>query len=180
MSFAKVVAAVIDTSGNVQHDRVVRGLRLPPLITAISAGAALGVSGATFQSVSRNALRSPDVIGFTTGATTGAIVQIVVFQAEALQVSIGAVAGGLLTAMAVYVLPRRGGVTGGYRLIPTGIGGSAVLGALNGLLLVTGDLDRAFTVTRLLPITAAVPIGRVTGIVAGLYLIWMLTRSKQV
>lgn len=130
--------------------------------------------------MSRNALRSPDVIGFTTGAATGAIVQIVVFQAEALQVSIGAVAGGLLTAMAVYVLPRRGGVTGGYRLIPTGIGGSAVLGALNGLLLVTGDLDRAFTVTRLLPITAAVPIGRVTGIVAGLYLIWMLTRSKQV
>ncbi len=69
------------------------------------------------------------MIGFTTGAATGAIVQIVVFQAEALQVSIGAVAGGLLTAVAVYVLSRRGGVSGGYRLIPTGIGVSAVLGA---------------------------------------------------
>ncbi|NIL57529.1 iron chelate uptake ABC transporter family permease subunit [Salinispora arenicola] len=127
--------------------------------------------------MSRNALGSPDVIGFITGAATGAIVQIVVFQAEALQVSIGAVAGGLLTAVAVYVLSR--GVSGGYRLIPTRIGVSAVLGALNGLLLVTGDLDRAFTVTRLLPITAAVPIGRVTGIVGGPYLIWMLTRAKQ-
>lgn len=75
------------------------------------------------------------MIGFTTGAATGAIVQIVVFRAEALQVSIGAVAGGLLTAVAVYVLSR--GVSGGYRLIPTRIGVSAALGALNGLLLVT-------------------------------------------
>ncbi|WP_026321594.1 FecCD family ABC transporter permease [Salinispora fenicalii] len=298
LSFGEVIAAVVDTSGNAQHDRVVRSLRLPRVVTAIFAGAALGVSGAIFQSVSRNALGSPDVIGFTTGAATGAIVQIVVFQADALQVSLGAVAGGLLTAAVVYLLSRRAGVTGGYRLILTGIGVSAVLGAVNGLLLVTGDLDQAFTanlwlsgsldarswthalpvtvgvlvvvplvlplarrasliemgddlaqqlgvrvertrvllmlaavalaglatgaagpiafialaapqlvvrltgwrrmpvvsaaamggcllmladtVTRLLPITAAVPIGRVTGIIGGLYLIWMLTRAKQV
>jgi iron-siderophore transport system permease protein len=213
-------------------------------------------------------------------------------------VALGAVAGGLLTAAVVYLLSRKGGVTGGYRLILVGIGVGAVLAAVNDLLLVVGDLDQAISanlwragsldartwthalpvavgtlvlvplvlplarraslmemgddiaqqlgvrvertrmllmlaavaltgfataaagpiafvalaapqlvvrltrwrtmpvlsaaamgacllvladvVTRLLPITAAVPIGRMTGIIGGLYLIWMLTRSKQV
>ncbi|MGW0434551.1 FecCD family ABC transporter permease [Micromonospora sp. NPDC003197] len=298
LSFSEVAAAMFGTSGNPQYDRIVQNLRLPRVVTAIFAGAALGVAGAIFQSVSRNALGSPDVIGFTTGAATGAIVQIVVFDAEAVQVALGAVSGGLLTAAVVYLLSRKGGVTGGYRLILVGIGVSAVLAAVNDLLLVVGDLDQAISanlwrsgsldartwthalpvavgtlvlvplvvplarraslmemgddiaqqlgvrvertrlllmlaavaltglataaagpisfialaapqlvvrltrgrtmpvlsaaamgacllvladvVTRMLPITAAVPIGRMTGIIGGLYLIWMLTRSKQV
>lgn len=131
-----------DASSN-QH--VVQNLRLPRVITAVFAGAALGVSGAVFQSVSRNALGSPDVIGFTTGAASGAIVQIIVFQADAWMVAVGAVTGGLLTAVVVYLLSVKGGVTGGYRLILIGIGVGAVLSALNGLLLVMGDLDNAIT-----------------------------------
>lgn len=54
-------------------------IRLPRVLTGIFAGAALGASGAIFQSISRNALGSPDVIGFTTGAATGAIAQIILF-----------------------------------------------------------------------------------------------------
>lgn len=295
--FSHVLAALIGMPETVQEGKVVQNIRLPRVVTAIFAGAALGVSGAVFQSVSRNALGSPDVIGFTTGAATGAIVQIVVFQAAALQVALGAVTGGLLTAMVVYVLSRKGGVTGGYRLILIGIGIDAVLSAVNGLLLVTGDLDNAIAanlwlsgsldarkwaqaapvmigaivlipcvaalarraslmemgddlaqqlgvrvertrvglmllavvlaglatgaagpiafialaapqlvirltairgvpvlsaaamgsfllvladiLTQIIPITASIPIGRMTGIIGGIYLIWLLTRSKQ-
>lgn len=101
----------------------------------------ISASGAIFQSVSRNALGSPDVIGFTTGAATGAILQIVVFQASALQVSLGALAGGLATALVVYLLSLKGGVTGGYRLVLVGIGVGAIMGALNGMMLVLGNLD---------------------------------------
>ncbi len=57
-------------------ERIVLDIRLPRASTALFAGAALGISGAIFQSVSRNALGSPDVIGFTVGAATGAIAQI--------------------------------------------------------------------------------------------------------
>ena len=56
-------------------------IRLPRLLTAMGVGAALGISGAIFQSISRNVLGSPDVIGFTTGAATGALLQIIILMA---------------------------------------------------------------------------------------------------
>ncbi|EQC00246.1 FecCD family ABC transporter permease [Photorhabdus temperata] len=124
-------------------EKIIMDIRLPRVLTAIFVGAALGVSGAVFQSISRNALGSPDVIGFTTGAATGAILQIVLFDNSAVQVAIAAVAGGTLTAVVVYLLSLKSGAIGGYRLILTGIGVGSVLSALNGLLLVKGNLDNA-------------------------------------
>lgn len=41
-------------------------------------------------------------------------------------------------------------------------------------------LTAADVLTQVLPLTASIPIGRMTGIIGGLYLIWLLTRSKQV
>ena len=302
LPLAEVVGAlwggITGDRGDDVASRVVLGLRLPRVVTAVFAGAALGVSGAVFQSVSRNALGSPEIIGFTTGAATGAIVQIIVFQADPVRVSVSAVAGGIITAGVVYLLSVSNGVTGGYRLILVGIGVGAVLQAVNNLLLVMGDLDTAVaaniwlsgsleargwehalpvlvgvvvavpavaalgrratlmemgddtasqlgirvertrlllmliavalaglatgaagpiafialaapqlaarltggtgmpvvtsaamgaallvladTVAQSLPVLATVPIGKVTGVVGGLYLIWLLTRSKQV
>lgn len=127
------------------QQRIVLNLRLPRVLTAVFVGAALGMSGAVFQSVSRNALGSPDVIGFTTGAATGAIAQIVLFESGPVQVAIAAVVGGLATAAVVYLLARKAGVVGGYRLILTGIGLGAVLSALNGLMLVKGNIDNAMS-----------------------------------
>lgn len=125
--------------------KIVLDIRLPRVVTTVFAGAALGLSGAVFQSVSRNALGSPEIIGFTTGAATGAITQIVIFDAGPVTVSLGAVSGGLATAVVVYLLSVKNRVTGGYRLILVGIGVGAVLQAANNLLLVTGDLDSAVT-----------------------------------
>lgn len=143
--FADVVAALFGQAESVQTEKVVQNLRLPRVVTALFAGAALGISGAVFQSVSRNALGSPDVIGFTTGAATGAIVQIVVFQADGVGIALGAVLGGLFTAVIVYVLSRKGRVSGGPRLVLVGIGVGAVLSAVNDLLLVSGSIDLATT-----------------------------------
>ncbi|KAA9001420.1 iron chelate uptake ABC transporter family permease subunit [Affinibrenneria salicis] len=124
-------------------DRIVRNIRLPRTLTAIFVGAALGVSGAIFQSVSRNALGSPDIIGCTTGAATGALIQIVLFHPGPMAVALAAITGGVLTSLLVYVLAVKAGVMRGYRLILTGIGIGSVLSALNGFLLVKGDLDNA-------------------------------------
>lgn len=136
---------VFSGEGSAVQQRIVWNIRLPRIVTAIFVGAALGVSGAIFQSVSRNALGSPDVIGFTTGAATGAIAQIVLFEQGPLQVALAAIIGGIVTAVVVYVLSRKSGVVGGYRLILTGIGIGAVLSALNGLMLVKGNIDNAVT-----------------------------------
>lgn len=107
--------------GSEETSFIVNSLRLPRALTAVLVGAALGLSGAVFQSLARNPLGSPDVIGFDSGAALGAVLAIVVFGASTALVSIGAVAGGLATALAVYLLAWRRSVSI-YRLVLVGIG----------------------------------------------------------
>ncbi len=143
LSLLQVVDAIRGAGEGGVQDRIILNIRLPKVLTAVFVGAALGISGAVFQSVSRNALGSPDVIGFTTGAATGAIAQIVLFESGALEVALAAIVGGVVTALVVYLLAVKAGVVGGYRLILTGIGIGSILSALNGLMLVKGNLDNA-------------------------------------
>ena len=143
ISLLQVVDAMLGVGEGGVKDRIILNIRLPKILTAVFVGAALGISGAVFQSVSRNALGSPDVIGFTTGAATGAIAQIVLFEQGALEVALAAIVGGVVTAVVVYLLAVKAGVVGGYRLILTGIGIGSILSALNGLMLVKGNLDSA-------------------------------------
>lgn len=144
---ATSVLHAIVGEGNPVALQIVRMIRLPRLLTALLVGFALGVSGAIFQSVSKNVLGSPDVIGFTTGAATGAIMQIILFNGDPLAVVVFAMVGGLMTALLVYYLARHYGVVKGNRLVLMGIGVGAVLSALNALLLVKGDIDNAVMAT---------------------------------
>lgn len=116
--------------------------RLPRIVAAIMVGVALGVSGAIFQTLTRNPLGSPDVIGFTTGAATGALVQIIVLGATSAQVGLGAVVGGLASAVVVYGLSRRRG-TSSQRLVLVGIGVAATLQAANSIMIVRSSLGAA-------------------------------------
>ncbi|MEU9028450.1 iron chelate uptake ABC transporter family permease subunit [Streptomyces sp. NPDC048383] len=116
-------------NGSPAHAFIVNDLRLPRVLVAVLVGAALGMSGAVFQSVSRNPLGSPDLLGFGHGASVGALVVIVVFNGGAGQVALGALVGGLLAGAAVYLLAYKQGIQG-YRLVLVGIGSSAVLVAV--------------------------------------------------
>lgn len=100
---------------------IVQTLRLPRVLTGMLVGAALGMSGAVFQSLARNPLGSPDIVGFESGAAFGAVLVIVVVGGSTAQVALGAVAGGLVTALLVYVLAWRRGIAAS-RLILVGIG----------------------------------------------------------
>src|SRR6185369_13138874 len=91
-------------------DFVVNTLRLPRLLTGLLVGAALALSGAIFQSVSGNVLGSPDILGFTTGSATGAVIVLLVLRGDATQASLGALAGGVVTGAAVYLLAYRRGL----------------------------------------------------------------------
>jgi iron complex transport system permease protein len=138
-----VFATLVGQGDDAKAERIILRVRLPRVLTAIIVGGALGMSGAIFQSISRNALGSPDIIGFTTGAATGAIVQIMLLDAGPIETSAAAVLSGVLTAVAVFLLARKGRSTDGYRLVLIGIGVGATLSGINTILLVSGDLDQA-------------------------------------
>lgn len=123
---------------------VVTEWRLPRTIAAIVFGVALGASGAVFQSLTRNPLASPDVIGFSAGAYTGALIIIIVLGGSFYQIAGGALVGGLLTAVVVYLLAWSRGVQG-FRLIIVGIAVSAMLASLNTWLILTAELETAIS-----------------------------------
>ncbi|WP_210583830.1 iron chelate uptake ABC transporter family permease subunit [Streptomyces sp. GESEQ-35] len=121
---------------------IVVDLRLPRALVAVLVGFGMGMAGAVFQSLTRNPLGSPDIIGFGNGASAGALVAIIIFDAGASQTAIGAVWGGFATAAAVYLLAWKRGVHG-YRLVLVGIGASAVLGSVTSFLYVRADIGKA-------------------------------------
>ncbi|MFD0212901.1 FecCD family ABC transporter permease [Streptomyces hirsutus] len=125
--------------GDPGQEFIVTELRLPRVLVGLLVGASLGLAGALFQSISRNPLGSPDVLGLGQGATAGALVVIVLFSGTANQVALGALVGGLATGFAIYLLAWKRGVHG-YRLVLVGIGVSAVVTAVNGYLLTKSDI----------------------------------------
>lgn len=109
-------------------------LRLPRAIVAIAVGLCFGMGGVTFQTMLRNQLASPDIIGITAGAGAAAAFAIIVLRLSDAQVSVFAIAAGLAVALLVYVLSFRSGVLG-TRLILVGIGIAAMLDSVTAYLL---------------------------------------------
>lgn len=129
-------------NGSPANDFIVNDLRLPRVLVAVLVGAALGMAGAVFQSVSRNPLGSPDLLGFSYGSAVGALTVIVLFKGGATAVAAGALVGGLLAGALVYLLSYRRGIHG-YRLVLVGIGTSAMLVAVINYLLTKAQLVEA-------------------------------------
>ncbi|MGW2231105.1 FecCD family ABC transporter permease [Streptomyces formicae] len=125
-------------NGNAGQEFIINDLRLPRVLVGLLVGAALGLGGALFQSIARNPLGSPDVLGLGQGSTAGALTMIVLFQGDAVEVAGGALVGGLVTGLAIYLLAWKRGVHG-YRLVLVGIGVSAFMTAVNGYLLTKAD-----------------------------------------
>lgn len=141
LSPGEVVSALTGGTTGLVHDIVVEW-RLPRVLAALVFGAALGVSGALFQSTMRNPLADPYIIGFSQGSYTGALIVILLVNGTYWQLAGGALIGGIATAVAVYLLAYRQGVQG-FRLIVVGIGISAMLASLNTWLILKADLDQA-------------------------------------
>jgi len=135
------VLAILGGGGTRAQEFVVLGLRAPRVVLALVVGACLGAAGAIFQSLARNSLASPDLLGFTTGGASGALIVIIGLGGTATGTTVGAVVGTLVTALLVQAL--LGGATSGYRLVLVGIGVNALLAALNNVLILRTDLSTA-------------------------------------
>ena len=104
-------------------------LRLPRASLALVSGLCFGIAGVTFQTMLRNPLASPDIIGISSGASAAAVIGIVVFSLSETAVSFVALAAALVTAALIYLLANRRGFAG-MRLILIGIGVAAMLDSL--------------------------------------------------
>lgn len=136
------VVVSVSGGGSESTAFIVRTLRLPRALTAVLVGAGFGLSGAIFQRLARNPLASPDIIGVNEGAAAAAVFVIVVWHGTSLQVTAGALLGSALTAVAIYALAYKRGVTG-YRLVLVGIAFTAVLGAVVQYLLTRAQIFEA-------------------------------------
>jgi iron complex transport system permease protein len=142
--FTIELPAVVSTlfgRGERVDEFVIMDLRMPRALVGLIVGAALGISGALTQSIARNPLASPDVLGITGGASATAV--FVVTSGAAVTGTIGlpaaALTGGLLTGLLVYFLAWRRGIDG-FRLILIGVSVSAAMQALTTWLLVLADI----------------------------------------
>ncbi|KTS09611.1 FecCD family ABC transporter permease [Microbacterium testaceum] len=143
-------------------------LRLPRAVTGLFTGLCFGMGGVIFQSMLRNALASPDVIGINTGASAAAVIGIVVLGLGETAVSFLAMAAALVAALTIYLLAYRNGGSGA-RLILVGIGVAAMCQAVVSYVIaraaeydlpaamrwITGNLNDA-TWDRALPVMVAV------------------------
>ena len=114
--------------------------KLPRILLGLVAGLALGVAGAVFQTITRNPLGSPDLIGFSTGAQTGILVSILLLPGSMLSASLASFIGGAAVGTVTYLVSLRGGFTG-LRFILVGIAVSSMLVSVNRWLLVRVDDD---------------------------------------
>lgn len=130
-------------TGSGPYELVVGELRVPRIVLGALVGAALGLAGALVQTVTRNPLASPDVIGVGHGAAAATVLAL----ATGAVSSPGAtpavsVAGGLAAAALVYVLAWRRGMQP-TQFVLTGVGIGVALSAVVQLYLTDSELEAA-------------------------------------
>lgn len=140
------VWSVLAGGGERFHRTIVLEWRMPVALAAVAFGALLAIGGAIFQTLTRNPLGSPDIIGFDAGSFTAVVVTILLLGTRnQWSLALAALVGGLVTAFAVYLLAYRRGIQG-FRLIVVGIAVAAMLGSANAFLMSRADSDDAITV----------------------------------
>ncbi|MBB6693039.1 iron ABC transporter permease [Cohnella xylanilytica] len=131
-------------AGSGERDFVVLTLRLPRVLAALLAGAALGMAGAILQGVIRNPLASPEVVGITGGAAAAAVA-FLSFAAGTVGLAwmpLAAILGAFVVSMIVYALSWRSGVTP-QRLVFIGIGLSAAASSATVFMIVASPIVTA-------------------------------------
>lgn len=117
--------------------------KLPRAVVGVLAGLALGSTGATFQSMARNPLASPDVLGITLGCSAAAVTAMVLFGAPAAVVSLAALAGGGAVAVCLVVLSGSHPGAAPGRMILVGIALAAMLVSVIHWVMVRADIYQA-------------------------------------
>ncbi|WP_092097084.1 iron chelate uptake ABC transporter family permease subunit [Curtobacterium sp. UNCCL20] len=138
------VAGALVGHGDTISDFVIGQLRGPRVFGAILVGASLGVAGGIVQSVVRNPIASPDVIGITSGASASGLTAIVLFGASGGTLFSVVLVGAVVVSLVIAGLAWRRGITGN-RVVLVGIGVAAICLSITGWMLTSGSVQQAGT-----------------------------------
>lgn len=128
-------------TGNSEHSFVVNALRLPRVLVAFLVGVGLAISGAILQSLTRNPLADPTIVGISSGASLAAVTLIVLVPTAPLfLLPVAAFGGALIVATLIYCLAWEQG-SASIRLILVGIGLAAIIDALTTLMISFGEIN---------------------------------------
>lgn len=133
------IARVLLGGGDATQEFVLLRLRLPRVAVGVLAGLGFGVAGAVFQTVLRNPLASPDILGVAGGASAAAVAALLVLGWGGAAVSLAAFLGAALVATAIVVLAWRAGLAG-QRFVLVGIAVAMLVHATLGYLLTRADV----------------------------------------
>lgn len=120
ISAADIWGALQHQSANPVTDTVIWKIRIPRIFLAAMVGAALSLSGVTFQAVLRNPLADPYLLGVSGGAALGAVAALTLGAQSALLVSVAAFVGAL-SALALVYLVARAHTCSSHTLILSGV-----------------------------------------------------------
>lgn len=123
-------------------ESVVLKLRLPRALAALLIGGALALSGASYQSLFKNPMVSPDLLGVSSGACIGASLSILLHQ-PAVVIQAAAFAGGIMAVFITSAIPRLMRSDSTVMLVLSGIIVSGLLSSVMGLIRYVADPDTA-------------------------------------
>lgn len=143
----QIVLALTNQAEEVLHRQVVWGLRLPRALVALTAGGMLGLSGAILQTVTRNPMAEPGLLGVSSGAVLAIVIFIVVgadggVMEAGLSLPLVGMVGGLAEGLLVYALSYQRGIVSGtdpMRLVLVGVLVAGVSGALTSVVLLAAN-----------------------------------------
>lgn len=134
------VVKVILGLGSQSEVLLIHHIRLPRIVVALLVGAALAAAGAILQSMIRNPLASPDLIGITGGASAAAVAFITLFPTLGIHwLPLAAMLGAIIITIIIYFFAWKGGISP-LRLVLIGVGMNAAMNALTTMLIVKSPI----------------------------------------
>ncbi|MEM9541684.1 MAG: iron ABC transporter permease [Cyanobacteria bacterium P01_E01_bin.42] len=126
---------------NANYGFIVNTLRLPRILVAWGVGTALAIAGTLTQSITRNPLAAPGIIGVNAGAGLAAVTLIVIFPSVPIAfLPFAAFGGAMAVAISIYLLAWQGG-SSPVRLILVGVGFSLITAAITNILVTFGNIN---------------------------------------
>lgn len=136
-----VIKTLLGLENNSDYQFIINTLRLPRTLTALLVGMGLAIAGCIMQTITRNPLADPSIMGINAGATLAAVLFIVVFPNLPMAwLPVCAFGGGILVAFAIYLVAWQG-ENSVIRLILVGIGFNFIVFAITNIVVTFGNIN---------------------------------------
>ncbi|CAM3707563.1 FecCD family ABC transporter permease [Marinicrinis lubricantis] len=138
MRVMDVIRTLLRVQPHTDYDLIIWEFRLPRILIAILVGMGLAVAGAVVQSITRNDLADPGILGINAGASASMVIFLFFYQGSihgsglmsVMAMPLFGLIGGLLSAVLIYIFSWKNGRMDAQRLILTGIAVASGLGAI--------------------------------------------------